>query len=870
MKKFMFLLCVVTFLNISNYSQEITTPQSHFGFKPGADKQLFTYEDLIDYLKKAELSPRLELREIGKSTLGKPMYIAFLSRSDNLLKLDSLRNINEQLALDPNLSTETQEEYIKEGKVFVLLTMSMHSNEVGPSQAVPDIVYQIITTEDEALVKYLDDVVLMIVPCHNPDGMDMVVNHYNKYKDTKYEACRLPGIYHKYVGHNVNRDFITLNQSETKVVSDIFTNTWFPQVMIEKHQMYTNGPRYFVPPKHDPIAENIDQELWNWTWIFGSNMSKDMTAKGMAGVSQHYLFDDYWPGSTETALWKNVIALLSECASAHYASPVYIEPNELKVVGKGLGEYKKSINMPMPWKGGWWRLSDIVSYEVESSLSMLKTAALHKEEILELQHKMCIQETEKGKTIAPYYYIIPKLQQDRSELISLLELLHMHHISIYILEEDIEIQGGIYHAGDFVVPLAQPFRAFIKEVLESQTFPERHYTPGGQLIYPYDITTWSLPLHRGINCHEITSKTHLDNIITEVEFPLPKKSDLPVECDVLILSSNQNKSYAAAFKTASIGVVVNQITHSINIDGKQIPPGSFIIEKTKKNQELMKEMIDDIAYLVTCANELPSGVKLKEFKNPRIGLIETVYHDMDAGWTRWIMDSYNISYKVLQPHELKDKDWIDTYDVLIFPDMSKEILMDGKKEIKEGRYFMTDYHPSVKKGMEKEGLQNVMKFINDGGKVVSWGASTEIFMGKQSIKISEDEIETFSLPVFDISRQLTAKQLFVPGTLLKVEIDNSHPVTWGLPSSLGVFSRGKPVFETAVPFFDMDRKVLGSYPEKDMVLSGYARNEKSMAGKVALVWIKKGKGQLVLMGFNPQFRGSTQGTFKLLFNSILL
>jgi len=126
---------------------------------------------------------------------------------------------------------------------------------------------------------------------------------------------------------------------------------------------------------------NIDANMWTWTGIFGQNLINDMTHAGLAGVSQHYAFDNYWPGSTETCIWQNVIAFLTECASAHVASPIYIEPSELSVRGKGLSEYKKSINMPMPWEGGWWRLGDIVQYEVVSVRSILKTAALYHDKI---------------------------------------------------------------------------------------------------------------------------------------------------------------------------------------------------------------------------------------------------------------------------------------------------------------------------------------------------------------------------------------------------------------------------------------------------------------------------------------------------------
>jgi hypothetical protein len=169
----------------------------------------------------------------------------------------------------------------------------------------------------------------MMVPSQNPDGMDMIVNHYKKYKGTKYDGCSMPGVYNKYVGHDNNRDYVTLTQPDTRAIANAYANEWYPQVLLEKHQMWSTGTRYFVPPNHDPIAENINEEMWNWTWIFGSNMAKDMTSQGLAGVSQHYLFDDYWPGSTETSIWMNIISLLTEAASVQYAKPVYIRPNEL-------------------------------------------------------------------------------------------------------------------------------------------------------------------------------------------------------------------------------------------------------------------------------------------------------------------------------------------------------------------------------------------------------------------------------------------------------------------------------------------------------------------------------------------------------------
>ncbi|MBD3854381.1 MAG: hypothetical protein IFJ96_06325, partial [Acidobacteria bacterium] len=254
---------------------EIPTPESVLGFVPGTDRELMDYEQLVGYMQKlAAASSSVEMLEFGTTPLGRAMYVAFISSSENLERLDELRKINHRLALDPAIPAEDLAEMIARGKVFVMETLSMHSGEVAPSQSLPLFAYRMATTEDPEIVTQLDDVVLMMVLCHNPDGMDMVVGHYREHLGTKYEGSSLPRVYHKYVGHDNNRDFVSLTQADTRAISALYSTEWYPQVMVEKHQMGSTGPRYFVPPNHDPIAQNVDESLWNWKAVFGSNLSR--------------------------------------------------------------------------------------------------------------------------------------------------------------------------------------------------------------------------------------------------------------------------------------------------------------------------------------------------------------------------------------------------------------------------------------------------------------------------------------------------------------------------------------------------------------------------------------------------------------------
>jgi hypothetical protein len=435
----------------------IPTPASHFGFTPGDDRMLFTYEEMIDYLKiLEEVSPRVAMEQIGETELGRPMYLLFVSSAENIARLDRLKEVNRMLAREADLPASQVDALAAEGRVFFLMTLSMHSTEVGPSQAAPLIIYELITSDDPKTRLMLDNTVYMITPSHNPDGMNMIVDNYKKYLGTKYEGSSMPGVYHKYAGHNINRDFITLNLKENQAVARAYSKDWFPQVSVERHQMGSRGPRYYISPPSDPLSENILPGIWNWKRIFGSRSLTAMTDAGLQGVSVNYLFDMYWPGNTSTSLWKGVVAMLSEAASVDIASPIYIEPSELTVTGKGLAEYEISINMPDPWPGGWWHLGDIVEYERVNTLSYLHTAALHREEILRYRHDITRKEVERGRTEPPYYYILPREQHDQSELADLVNLLDKHGVNTYELLNDREVQNRNFRSGDIVVPLDQP------------------------------------------------------------------------------------------------------------------------------------------------------------------------------------------------------------------------------------------------------------------------------------------------------------------------------------------------------------------------------------------------------------------------------
>ncbi len=859
-----FIALLLAGIAFSGNLQSITSPPSFFGFKPGTDRKLVKYQPLVDYFKLLDKeSEMVRVEQIGESEFGKPIYMAFVSTAENINRLPELRVINQRLALDGSIPDQERVELISKGKTFVMFTLSMHSTETAPSQAAPLMAYNLITGIDPEATKSLEEAVLMIVISSNPDGHDMIVDHYNKYLGTIYEGSNLPGVYHKYVGHNINRDFITLLMKENKAISNIYSNVWYPQILVDKHQMHMNGPRYYVPPNHDPIAENIDETIWGWNWVLGSNMARDMTARGLRGISQQYIFDFYWPGPTKTSAWKNVISLLTEAASVRLASPVFIESNELRG-GKGLPDYKKSINFPAPWGGGWWSLGDIVEYEVESTYSIVKSAGKQKVDILTSLNNLVSREIERGKSEPPYFFVIPQEQHDRGSLKKLISLLNVHGVEVHKLGNDLINQGRKFKKGDYVVSLSQAFRPFIKEVMELQRYPVRRYSPGGEIIMPYDITSWSLPLNFGLKVFEINANPQVfDGNLMEVQFPLKTMVVPEANIGYFLFNGQFNQSYKLAFKALANGIEVFRSENEVFHQNQYIPGGSFAVSISARVTDFLKGIAEELNINPEVLSQLPDG--FQRVRLPKVALVESWFHDMDAGWTRFLFDTHGIPYTVLRPGELAAARLHQNFDVLVFPDMGRNQLMMSTPS-DEGDYTPPFYAQEYLKGIGKEGWHNVLEFIQNGGRAVSWGNSVDLFTGNMEPRAPA---EAFRFPINNVSSSMRGQGLNIAGSHLSINLLPNHPLTLGMPQSIAVFHRANVVLETSIPSHDMNRRVIAHFPERNILLSGYAENISLLENKPAMVLVEKGKGQVVLFSFVPNFRGATSTSHKLIFNSLL-
>jgi hypothetical protein len=759
MKRSIISLCLL-FISVSAFAQQkLQSPSEFLGFEVGADRKLADYSQITKYFRALDAaSDRVDVQSLGQTTLGADMIMAVISSEENIKNQQKYKEIARKLADPRGLSPQQIDALAKEGKLILLVTCNIHATEIGSSQMAMEWAHKLATAEDPVTKERLSNVILLLVPSLNPDGQTMITEWYRKYVGTKYEGGTMPYLYHHYVGHDNNRDWYMLTQKETRNMSRAVYHDWFPQYWLDEHQMGAYGPRIYVPPNADPVAERVNPLIHRGNNLLGTNMAWRLEEGGKQGVVFGYVFDAYWIGGTRnTGWWKNIFGVLTEVASARIATPLEISSTELNGGGKGLVEYKQQVNFPNPWPGGTWRLRDIMDYELIISDATLETATKYREDFLRATANMANEAIAAGKP-NEYWRVTLDGQHDSVAAMRMVALLREHNVEISQSRDK----------RTFLIPTAQPYGKFSDEMLSVQRYPEVKPAQGSGILEPYDVTTWSLPLMMGVKVEKTT------------------------------LSS------ASGFSKAE----------QIEMPAPAAAPNS-----------------------------------------PRIGLYKPFLASMDEGWTRFILEQRKYNVKNVENPAVKAGNLNANFDVVILPDVSKTIMLDGRYR-KEG--YWEELPPEYAGGFGKEGAKNLKAFVENGGTLITFANSAELV------------IDEFNLPVRNALANVKESDFNAPGTLLRVHLDPKHPVNAGMPSAIAAFVDSPIAFQTSAPAPDVTRSVLAWYPDdqQDILLSGWIHGAEKLERKAAAVAFTLGKGRIVMFGFRPQHRAQTEATFPLLFNAI--
>ncbi|MEW6213340.1 MAG: M14 metallopeptidase family protein, partial [Acidobacteriota bacterium] len=488
---------------------KLPTPRDLLGFTPGDDRKLASWAQIVDYFKRLDAaSDRMTLQELGRTTLDRPFVAATFSSPANLARLARFKEIQRRLA-DPRATNDAEaEKLIAEGKTIVLITLGIHSTEVGGPLASMNIAYKLASDDSADTREILERCIILVVPSLNPDGVDIVKNWYDKTLGTPSEGTGPTALYHHYTGHDNNRDWYAFTQVETQLTVDKLHNEWHPQIVHDIHQQGEGGTRFFIPPYTDPWEPNVSPIIQAGVNFMGSGMAWELVAEGKAGVVTNAIYDAWTPARAYQH-YHGSIRILSETASARLATPTKVEfanlNNQINVDTK-----TRSWNFPLPWKGGEWKLANIVDYMQSGAFALMRNAARYRERWLRdfyLVSKEAVRERKAGEAFAFLLHEPesgdPAYQWKRHGLDRIEAILKRGQVEVINASAPFEAGGKQYPAGTRVVLMQQPYGSFAKALLERQKYPDLREYPGGPPRRPYDVTAHTLPLLMGIDVEMI-------------------------------------------------------------------------------------------------------------------------------------------------------------------------------------------------------------------------------------------------------------------------------------------------------------------------------------------------------------------------------
>lgn len=817
----------------------VPSPESVLGFRVGDDGRLAEWTQITDYFDRlAAASPKVRLERIGESVLGRPMLMAVITSEANQRRLDEIRRGQARVADPRGVPQAELDRLVREQPAVVFIGASLHGNEIMATQMSMELAWELATAPEHA--RALEDVVVLLVPGMNPDGLDITRDWFYRIRGTPHANAPMPWLYHHYTGHDNNRDFFMITQPETRAVTDVLYRQWFPQVVWDVHQMGNRGERFFIPPFADPLNPNLDPLLVRLTNLVGVQMAADMTAAGLKSISHRERFDLWWHGGGRTVPARhNIIGILSEAASVNYADPVHQEPHELQQPEVG-------SMYPDAWPGGWWRARDIVDYELAAARSLVHLMHRQRDRFIAHKIELARRQVRLGEAGAPFAFVVPAEQRDAAASAEMLQVLRRAAVEVHEARAPFTAGGRSYPAGTRVVLMAQPYRAHAKDLLEVQRYPDRRLYPGGPPAPPYDLAGWTLPLQMGVEVHEIAEPFATD-ALTALDSVSVRPAALAGSGPAVALDARTTAAHRAIFEVLRAGGRVTFAERTLSAGGRVWPVGTPVVSGVPDLAQRAARWAREHGLRAAALDAPPAGRTLERL---RVALYKPWTASMDEGWTRWVFEQWGVPFDTIHDAHIRAGALNERFDAIVVPAISYRQMVQGPPNA----------HPDYAGGLGRQGTAALRQFVENGGTLVLLDSSVEF------------AIRDLGVPVRNlVAEQDTADvtgRWFAPGSLLRVRWDTTHPVANGMPEESAIFYARSPVLE--VPAGAPNVRVIARYPERDILLSGYAQGEDRIAGHAAAVEAAVGRGRVVLFAFRPQHRAQPHQTFKPLFSALYL
>lgn len=800
-------------LNPAVARADIPSPRSVLGFTPGDDRTIADWKQIFNYFAQLDrASDRVQVQTLGETTLKRPFIVAFISAPENIRNLAKLKEIQRKLA-DPRLiQTEAERDrLLRDGKTIVVISCSIHSTEIVASQMSMQLAYELATADDAETRETLQNTILLLIPSPNPDGIDIVANWYRKTLGTSYEGTDPPELYHHYAGHDDNRDWFMMNLQETKLATRLFWKEWFPQIVYDIHQQGMDGSRFFIPPFYDPPNPNIAPLLLRQVGLLGHKVAADLQAANAKGVITNAVYDTWWHGGFRTApYYHNSIGILSEAASAKLMTPANVTREQLmKATSRGMpSALTSATNFPDPWPGGMWRPRDIMNMEMIASRSVLSMAGKYRAEYVRNFYELA------RKNVAPVpgdilAYLIPAGQGNDEAIAKMIGALIEQGVEVHRLEKELHGKYGPQRI----------IRVGVRGTDRNGQFKEHENT---------------IFIHEG-DSEEIPAGSYIVFLAQPFRPNVNALFELQIYPQRLTATGEAERPYDVAGWTLPLQMGIQ--TFAVTELKETIPEMKLTL--LRDEAEVRRDF--SLAQRQGIKSPIPNPLKVSR----RLAVYNGWIDNMDEGWTRYVFDTFDVPYESLRDADVRRGNLRARFDVIILPSQRMKEIVEGNAP--------RSYPQELTGGITDAGVENLRRFVEEGGTLICFGASTEL------------AIKRFNLPVRNVLENLKSSVFYCPGSILGLDVDTTHAIARGLQRDVNAYFINSAAFEVT----DSQRvHVIARYASENLLRSGWLLGEDKIKGKVALAEVELGRGRVILFGFRPQHRGQTWGTFPFIFNSI--
>ncbi|MFC4048425.1 M14 family zinc carboxypeptidase [Actinomadura syzygii] len=823
-------------------AKNIPAPQSYFGFAMGTTGRLAGFDKIKQYFRLiADRSDRVTYQVADKTTMGNDYPVLFVSSPRNLRNLGQIVRDNQRLADPRGISEQEARRLSQRSKPVYLMEGTLHSTEVGNTQALVDIVHRFATEDSDYTKTVLDNAVLMVIPSGNPDGQHLVVDHFNKTAGTAYDRV-YPDLYHRYIGHDDNRDWFMFTQRETRTRVRL-EQTYRPVVGHYMHQAGTGGPRLWTAPYDEPLGSGVDPITIQSATSQGQQAARALTAEGKKGVGTDDAYGIFWNADVMGfSTFLGTSLFLTEIAGAKDLAYPFTSSD-----GKPLGPQNRTMRMLQPYDKNTWTLEQIVAYAETAAYAGIENVAKNPESWLfnnlyqTGRNAVALPDVEPG---TPNAYVIPAGQRDPFAVLEMLRIFEFGRVEIDQATAPFSAAGKTYPAGSYVLRTRQPLGRWIDQLLKIDKYPEQAARKCGQcpLIMPYSETTDNLGLLLGVDVDPV--KDAFNAPLQRVRRVLPQQVRMPATPRGAYLVAPESYGVAHVLsRLQKAKVPTFRSAEEFKAGGRSFAPGTVVVPPTAAARQVLQGVSADTGLPVYGTDELPKvdGFTLKP--GTKVGLIRGA-NNMPGGWMMWMFDQYGIDYKVVSADDYGDL--AGKYDTIVLADgVSKNTIIRGLDPAKNPPEF------AWARGVGEQGWAKLADYVSGGGNLVAIGGSSET--ARQLLK----------LPVENATPSDPAK-LNAPGALLRASYDPKVPAAWGMPESGAVWFNQDAAYKVTG-----DAQVASRYPgEGDLLASGYAHGTASLNGLANVATFEVGKGHATIAGSEITFRSWPRQTWPIVINSI--